>query len=386
MNNARKKICIVATIPMSLNVFMKPHIAMLAEQYDVTLIANGTDEDFSALVGEHVRVITVDIARAVSLMQDLLALLRLFKIFKDARFDAVHSITPKAGLLAMLAALAAGVPIRIHTFTGQVWANKSGVVRWGLKALDKLIAKCATGLLTDSFSQRLFLINEEIVQKEKIVVLGHGSVSGVDVERFKPNLAAKQLIRSDLAIPEHAIICLYLGRLNPDKGVQDLAAAFASFAAHIPHAHLLVVGPDESGVSQVLQKTLINCSNQYHRIGFTNKPEDYMAAADIFCLPSYREGFGSVLIEAAAVGVPALASNIYGITDAVVNGQTGMLHEPKHVTQIAEYLQKLINDHALRQAMSARGTARAKELFATQVLVNAMHDYYAPLLSEGASC
>ena len=386
MTHTRKKICIVATIPMSINVFMKPHIVMLAEKYDVTLIANGAEEDFSALVGEYVRVIPVNIARAVLLLKDLLALMRLFKIFKDERFDAVHSITPKAGLLSMLAALAAGVPIRIHTFTGQVWANKSGVVRWGLKALDKLIAKCATGLLTDSFSQRLFLINEKIVQKEKIIVLGNGSVSGVDVERFKLNPAARLRIRSGLAIPEHAIICLYLGRLNSDKGVQDLAAAFASFAANTPYAHLLVVGPDEGGMSEVLQKTLINCSKQYHRIGFTNKPEDYMAAADIFCLPSYREGFGSVLIEAAAAGVPALASNIYGITDAVVNGQTGMLHEPKNVTQITEYLQKLIDDHALRQAMSVQGMARAKELFATQVLVNAMRDYYAPLLREGASC
>jgi glycosyltransferase involved in cell wall biosynthesis len=386
MNNVRKKICIVATIPMSLNVFMKPHIAMLAEQYDVTLIANGSEEDFSALVGEHVRVIPIDIARAVSLMQDLLALLRLFKIFKDEQFDAVHSITPKAGLLAMLAALAAGVPVRIHTFTGQVWANKSGVVRWGLKTLDKLIAKCATGLLTDSSSQRLFLINQNIVQKEKLIVLGSGSVAGVDVERFKPNLAARQLIRSGLDIPEHAIICLYLGRLNADKGVQDLAVAFASFAANTPYAHLMVVGPDESGMSEVLQKTLINCSKQYHRIGFTNKPEDYMAAADIFCLPSYREGFGSVLIEAAAAGVPAIASNIYGIIDAVVNGQTGILHDPKNVTQIAEYLQKLIFNNSLRKSMSVQGMIRAKEMFATNVLVNAMRDYYAPLLPESTLC
>ena len=385
MTRTRKKICIVATIPMSLNVFMKPHIAMLAEKYDVTVIANGAEEDFSGLVGEHVRVIPVNIARAVSLTQDLLALMRLFKIFKSARFDAVHSITPKAGLLAMLAALAAGIPVRIHTFTGQVWANKSGVVRWGLKALDKLIAKCATGLLTDSFSQRLFLINEKIVQGEKIIVLGNGSVSGVDVERFKPNLAARQRIRSDLAISEDAIVCLYLGRLNPDKGVQDLAAAFASFAGHTPQARLLVVGPDEGGIGDILQKTLSSCSHQYHRVGFTNKPEDYMAAADVFCLPSYREGFGSVLIEAAAAGVPSLASNIYGITDAVVNGTTGMLHEPKNIAQIAEYLQMLINDKALRQAMSVQGIARAKEFFATQVLVSAMRDYYSPLLNKGAT-
>ena len=384
MTSSRKKICIVATIPMSINVSMKPHVDMLSELYEVTLIANGKVYDFSALFGEHMRAIPVNISRSVSLMQDLFALLRLFKIFKDEHFDAVHSITPKAGLLAMLAALVAGVPVRIHTFTGQVWANKSGVVRWGLKAMDKLIAKCATGLLTDSFSQRLFLINEKIVQSEKILVLGNGSVCGVDIERFSPNLVKRLQIRSELSIPEDAIVCLYLGRLNPDKGVQDLAAAFASFAANTPYAHLMVVGPDEGGMSEVLQSVLRNCSDQYHRIGFTNKPEDYMAAADIFCLPSYREGFGSVLIEAAAAGVPALASNIYGITDAVVNGRTGMLHEPKNVAQIAEMLQKMINDNLLRQNMSVQATVRVKELFATQVLVDAMRNYYSTLLNKGA--
>ena len=384
MTNKRKKICIVATIPMSINVSMKPHVDMLSELYEVTLIANGKAQDFSALFGEHICAIPVNISRSVSLMQDLFALLRLFKIFKGEQFDAVHSITPKAGLLAMLAALAAGVPVRIHTFTGQVWANKSGVVRWGLKALDKLIAKCATGLLTDSFSQRLFLINEKIVQSDRILVLGNGSVCGVDVDRFKPNLVKRLQIRSELSMPEDGIVCLYLGRLNPDKGVQDLAAAFASFAANTPHAHLMVVGPDEGGMSEVLQSVLRNCSDQYHRIGFTNKPEDYMAAADIFCLPSYREGFGSVLIEAAAAGVPALASNIYGITDAVVNGRTGMLHEPKNVVQIAEILQKMINDNVLRQNMSVQAIARVKELFATQVLVDAMRNYYSSLLNKGA--
>jgi glycosyltransferase involved in cell wall biosynthesis len=384
MTSTRKKICIVATIPMSINVSMKPHVDMLSALYEVTLIANGKKHDFSVLFGEQIFAIPVNISRSVSLMQDLLALLRLCKIFKHEQFDAVHSITPKAGLLAMLAALAAGVPVRIHTFTGQVWANKSGVVRWGLKALDKLIAKCATGLLTDSFSQRLFLINEKIVQPDKIIVLGNGSVCGVDVGRFKPNLVKRLQIRSELSIPEDGIVCLYLGRLNPDKGVQDLAAAFASFAANTPYAHLMVVGPDEGGMSEVLQSFLRNCGNQYHRIGFTNKPEDYMAAADIFCLPSYREGFGSVLIEAAAAGVPALASNIYGITDAVVNGRTGLLHEPKNVVQIAEILQKMINDNVLRQYMSVQAIVRVKELFATQVLVDAMRNYYSSLLNKGA--
>ncbi|MDP1523957.1 MAG: glycosyltransferase, partial [Methylotenera sp.] len=149
MQNNRKKICIVATVPYALVMFMKPHIAMLAEQYDVTLIANGVEQDFSTLLNENVRFVPVNIARKISLWRDVVSLFQLYRIFRKEQFDVVHSLMPKTGLLAMFAAFFVGVPHRIHTFTGQVWANKEGLARWGLKTLDKLIAKCATDLLTD---------------------------------------------------------------------------------------------------------------------------------------------------------------------------------------------------------------------------------------------
>ncbi|MBK6367970.1 MAG: glycosyltransferase [Polaromonas sp.] len=364
---------------MSLNVFMRPHIEMLAQDYDLTLIANGVANEFFVSNASGVKIMPVAIARDINLIHDLKALLSLAGIFRREKFDAVHSITPKAGLLSMLAATLTRTPVRVHTFTGQVWATKSGWVREGLKALDRLIAWCATSLLTDSPSQRAFLIQEKIVAPEKIRVLGYGSVAGVDVNRFKPNANARQQIRSELHIGESEVVCLYLGRLNPDKGVQDLALAFAQIASQVPTAHLVIVGPDEADMSTGIAQTLAACSAQYHRVGFTNKPEDYMAAADIFCLPSYREGFGSVLIEAAAAGVPSLASKIYGITDAVDDGKTGILHEPKQVEQIAQGLLTLIQNDQLRKSMATQAQERAYQLFGTAVLVEAMRDFYSQL-------
>jgi glycosyltransferase involved in cell wall biosynthesis len=361
--------------------FMKPHIKMLAEQYDVTLLANGVEQDFSTLLNENVRFTPVNIARKISLFLDMTALFQLYSIFRKERFEVVHSLTPKAGLLAMLAAFSAGVPHRIHTFTGQVWANKVGVARLGLKIFDKLVAKCATGLLTDSVSQSQFLIAQHIVEKEKIVVLGNGSACGVDAKRFKPNLTIRHQIRSNLSIPDSAIVYLFLGRLNKDKGIKDLAYAFAELAGNMPHAHLLVVGPDEGDMDTVLHSILAKYLAQFHSVGFTSKPEDYMACADIFCLPSYREGFGSVLIEAAAVGIPAVASRIYGITDAVVDGETGLLHQPKNIEEIKRALLTLSNDKGLREKMSKQAMDRAHDFFATDILVNGMRQYYKKLLN-----
>ena len=360
---------------------MKPHIVMLAQQYDVTLIANGMEQDVASMLGEHVRFIHVDIARKVSLWFDLVALFQLFCIFHKEHFDVVHSITPKAGLLGMLAAFSTGVSHRVHTFTGQVWANKKGMARWGLKAIDYIIAIFATRLLADSLSQRQFLITQHVVKKDKIVVLGNGSACGVDIKRFKPNLAMRRQVRSSLAIPDNAIVYLFLGRLNKDKGILDLAHAFSDLAGNLTDIHLLVVGPDEGGMDKALELILFKYKFLFHRIGYTNKPEDYMASADVICLPSYREGFGSAIIEAAAVGVPAVASNIYGLVDAVENGETGILHAPKNIQEISVALLTLAENNALRMRMSEQAMLRARELFDENIVVTAMVKYYQTLLS-----
>lgn len=382
MQNKRKKIAIVATVPYALVMFMKPHIVMFAEQYDVTLIANASVQDMSALLCPHVRLIPINFARKVSLWRDLTTLFQLYRVFRKEHFDIVHSLMPKTGLLAMVAAILARVPHRIHTFTGQVWANKKGVVRAALRWLDKLTACFATGLLTDSLTQRRFLIDQHIADDDKITVLANGSVCGVDIQRFKPDSTVRQAIRAKLNIPENAIVFLFLGRVNKDKGVQDLALAFAGLAGIVPDAHLIVVGPDEEGMDHKLRLILAECPDQFHRIGFTDRPEDYMASADILCLPSYREGFGSVIIEAASAGIAAIASNIYGLVDAVIDGDTGILHQPGNVDQIRQFMFTLINDTEMREKLAIKAKTRAHDMFSKELVVRAMRQYYADLTTQ----
>ena len=152
----RKQVCIVSTVPFVLKWFMTPHIKLLSNEYDITLITNGSDEDLSGLLDNSVSFIPMRIERNISIKNDLIALLKLWKLFKNSHFDSVHSIMPKSGLLSMLAAKMAGVPVRIHTFTGQVWANKYGLQREIFKFIDKVIVASATQILADSHSQRKF--------------------------------------------------------------------------------------------------------------------------------------------------------------------------------------------------------------------------------------
>jgi glycosyltransferase involved in cell wall biosynthesis len=222
------------------------------------------------------------------------------------------------------------------------------------------------------------MVAEGIVAATKICVLGDGSICGVDGERFRPDADRRATIRRAHGIPDGATVFLYLGRLNRDKGMLDLADAFAR--QDRADAWLLVVGPDEEGMHDAMQARLGASRDRCRFVGYTDRPEDYMAAGDVFCLPSYREGFGMVIIEAAAAGVPAIASRIYGITDAVEDGVTGFLHSPGNAEEISRKMAAMIGDAALRAQMGRAARERALRLFSRQAVTQAWLDFYRQLL------
>lgn len=371
------KICFVLTIPFTLNAFLRPHLERLSAIYDVTVCVNLSDSEVVPVVPERVRVVPLGIVRQIDVWADLKALVVLVRFFHRERFDLVCSMTPKGGLLAMIAARLAGVPHRVHCFTGQVWATRRGLWRWLLKSMDRVLARCATRALADSRSQRQYLIDEGVTEPGEIEVLANGSMAGVDTGRFRPDGNARSLIRTQLGIGHNACCLLFVGRLNREKGVADLIEAFNRLAPAFRDLHLLLVGPDEEGFDGRLQK-----SQRIHRVGYTKVVEEYMAAADVFCLPSYREGFGLVLIEAGAVGLPVVASRIYGITDAVVDGGTGLLHEPGDIADLASKLEILIRDASLQRALGDAGRHRAEAMFGEESVKKAFADFLQRLFDE----
>lgn len=324
----------------------------------------------------------VPIVRPIAPWSDIMALWVLYWLFKKNPPLVVHSITPKAGLLAMIAAWLARVPLRVHSFTGQVWITHTGTMRWMLKTADKVIAAMATDILVDSPSQRDFLIDQGVLTAERSSVLGTGSICGVNTTRFSPNKSVREVVRNELGVSFDSVVCLYLGRLNRDKGVLDLAIAFAQVAKKYPKAELWVVGPDEAFYYQQMALLLGKVKSQVKRVGFTNKPERFMQAADLFCLPSYREGFGSSVIEAASCGVPALTSRIYGLTDAVVEGKTGWMHEAGDVQELSQHLDRLF---ANPDELPVRGKAAreyVETFFAEEIVTDAMQNLYEHRLAQ----
>ena len=372
MNASRPRICYVVSSEITAAAFLREHIRRAADRYEVTVVANAANPGFLAALGLTASLRSLAIERRITPWRDARALLALYRLFRRERFELVHSVSPKAGLLAMLAACLARVPARVHTFTGQVWVTRTGVARRFLKFMDSLIVAFATHVLVDSPSQREFLLAQRVVSAAKSTVLGKGSISGVDGSRFKPDPQIRAALRAARGYRDGDVVFLYLGRLNRDKGMPDLARAFARVAATAPSVRLLVVGPDEGGTRASMQIALGQATGRVQFANYTDRPQDFMAAADVLCLPSYREGFGTVIIEAAACGVPAIASRIYGVT--------GILHAPGDTIALAAAMTRLAEDAAYRRALGEAARKRALADFPMAALTSALLDFYAKIL------
>ncbi len=382
----RERICIVVSDSRTVCAFLREQVRSLMETHEVTVVANGDDNKLLRSLIPGGELIPVAISRQIDLWRDLRALASLYSLFRERKFALIHSITPKAGLLSMAAGKLARVPVRLHTFTGQVWATRSGVFRSLLKLADKLTASLATGVLADSRSQFEFMAAEGVVDVLRGRVLGSGSIGGVDASRFRPNAEARRGVRVEAGIPEDATIFLFVGRLNRDKGVLDLARAFTQVAGRRVNTYLVCVGPDEGGMEAAMRGICSSCQERVRILGETRFPERYMAAADVLCLPSYREGFGAVVIEAAACGIPAVASRIYGLTDAVEDGVTGCLHQPGNWMELAALMESLMDDCAWRLRIGQQAQVRATIDFSSQRLTAALTAFYEEQLANASLC
>jgi glycosyltransferase involved in cell wall biosynthesis len=378
-----KRIGIVVSSPWTVKWFLMDQIEALSRSYEVCVILNLEKGDALPKLNAKVEVIAAPIVRNISVLHDLQAVLLLVALFFRKRFDAVHSVTPKAGLIAAISGVIARIPVRVHTFTGQVWVTRTGLARRVLKAVDKALARMTTHVLVDSPSQRDFLLREGVVSEKKSRVLASGSISGVDTIRFRPDAELRKKIRQLEGIPEDGVVFLYVGRLKVDKGALDLAQAFSRVGEYCGKAWLLIVGPDEEDLRPRMENVCSGVGRRLRFVGYTDAPEEYMAAADVLCLPSYREGFGSVIIEAASVGLPAVASNIYGIIDAIEPSTVEFLHEPGDIDALQSKMKQMIDDPQLREALGKKARARVHRLFAKRLVTSTLVGFYDSVVGSG---
>jgi glycosyltransferase involved in cell wall biosynthesis len=256
-----------------------------------------------------------------------------------------------------------------------------------MKLCDWIIGHLNTQCYADSASQRAFLINEKVVAASKISMLGAGSVGGVDLERFNLSVFGRErvaAIRRELGISRQSSVILFVGRLTKDKGIRELVSAFQMLHRDRKDVELILVGPFEPERDPLPQETLnaLSDNRNIHVIGFSPEPEKYMALADVFCLPSYREGFGSVIIEAAAMGLPSVASRVVGLVDAVVDGETGLLVPAKDAYALKQALMRMLSEPDMRRRMGRAARIRAARDFDSKSINQLMLEEYKKLVAR----
>jgi len=384
MKYSRKSLCFVSITPLTLSFFFRAHLSNLVKCLDVYAIHNFNDLRYCEDLDPRVRQIKVKLTRRISLFGDLLSVFELYHVLRRFRFDLVVSVAPKAGLVAMVAASLCGIKERIHIFQGEVWASRSGPMRLLLKSADRLTALLATRVLVVSKSELNFLITEGVLKAvDKAQVLGEGTICGVNLNKFRPNPDKRKEVRSALSIPNHAVICLFLGRLSKDKGLFDLALAFSGAAKEVHNLYLVITGPDEERIiGRVFQKIPTELQFRVRYTGFSYAPQDILSSADFLCLPSYREGFGMVILEAAAVGIPSIANDIYGIRDAIEAGRTGELVPVKNIKDLKSMMIIWSKNPSMLAEYGSLARSRVREKF-DQELVIKLYTQYFNVIAEG---
>lgn len=353
-------------------------LARMPADFEVCVVGQGVSLYRNSYPGT--TWVDINIDRKINLLSDLIALYELCRFLVSWKPDIVHSVMPKAGLLSAIAGFVCRVPVRIHTFTGQIWATKTGAARMFYYWLDRLVNSLNTICLTDSPSQSAFLHAHRISNSGKALpYLSKGSLSGVDVARFDLASFAGQAdqLRKELGISGANFVFTFIARKTREKGATDMLKAFAEVSGSHPEARLLFIGPDESdGEIEGLSKSNSGLFRNVLNVGVVDNHEVYLVISDVLCLPSYREGFGTIVIEAAALGVPAIGSDIPGLVDSIEDGRTGLLFPAGDVHALAILMADFLKNPEKYQEMRADAKARASKFFTADLLYGELKALY----------
>lgn len=376
------KVIRACTVPQSIG-FVVGMIPDLTKEYEVGVLSS-PGEEWAMLdkYGDAVKRLEVPMERHISPLRDLRSLWRLVRVFRRERPDMVHSMTPKAGMLCMLAAWITRVPVRVHMFTGLVFPTATGLKRRILMATDRLTCACATHVLPEGEGVKRDLLDNGITRKP-IKVLGYGNCRGIDLDRFDPTLSEVQAEAAKLRKPE-VFTFIAIGRLVGDKGINELVAAFSRLNRELPATCLILVGPQEKELDPLSPATLseIESNPAIEAVGNQADVRPWLAAADCHVLASYREGFPNVVIEAGAMGLPQIVTDINGANEIIINGRNGVIVPPKNADAIHASMSRMATDPAFRSVLAANARPLIASRYEQSYVRRCLKEYYKEILND----
>lgn len=392
----KTKIIRTATVALSLDYLLKGQFAFLNKYYEVVAVSGADAHLENVAKREGVRTASVSMQRAIRPLHDLVSLWHLYWLFKKEQPQIVHSITPKAGLLSMLAAKMAGVPVRMHTFTGLIFPSKKGIFQKVLIAMDRLLCWAATTIIPEGQGVKNDLITYKITSK-LLKVLANGNVNGIDTAYFSSeaiSVKEKENLRKELNLHLSDFVFIFVGRLVGDKGINELVEAFGRLDEEARrrlgeeatgrssfNCKLLLVGPFETKLDPLKTETLkaIETNPNIISVGFQQEVRSYFAIADALVFPSYREGFPNVVLQAGAMGLPSVVTNINGCNEIVQDDFNGLLIPAKDSNAVYEAMKEMVADKELYQKLKRNSRKRIVENYEQKVVWEAILEEYKKL-------
>lgn len=353
-----KKIVRITTIPASMRSLLKGQLKFMNQYYEVIGISGDGEALQEVRIKEGVRTEVVEMTRTISPIKDFIALFNLYSILKKEQPHIVHTHTPKAGIIGMLAAKMAGVPHRFHTVAGMPLLVASGPKRWLLNFIEKLTYTCATKVFPNSFGLQKIIINEGFATEEKLKVIGNGSSNGINTDYFNPDLFNEEELdnlKKDLNIHKNQFVFIFVGRLVSDKGINELVAAFDEFST-FQESKLILVGWREKHLDPLLQETeaVLKRNKNIIQVGYQPDVRPYLAIANVLVFPSYREGFPNVVMQAGAMKLPSIVSDINGCNEIIKDGENGLIIPVKNVQAIINSMSFFFKHPAELEEMSSK--------------------------------
>lgn len=369
-----KKIIRAATIGLSLNIFCKDLLRELADEgYEVVALSS-PDEDLREVEKrEKVRAVGVQMERRMSPLKDIVSLVKLVRVFADEKPDMVHSMTPKAGLLCMVASWMTGVPVRVHTFTGLVWPTAQGLSRRILMLTDKITCMCATHVVPEGEGVKLDL--QRCITKKEMKVLGYGNVRGINMDEWKRRVGRRDGLM---------LTFVFVGRIVRDKGVDELVAAFVKLNRIYSNTRLLLVGPYEEHLNPVQSGTkfLIDTCECIEAVGAQKDVRPFYEQSDVLVFPSYREGFPNVVIEAGAMELPSIVTDINGSREIIEDGRNGLIVPARDEQVLFEAMKWMVEHDEERKAMAAHARPMIASRYEQGYVRGCLKNYYKEIFAR----
>ncbi len=380
----KSKIIRVTTVPISMNIILKGQLAYMNEFYELVGVTGQDDKHFKDIAErEGIRMIPLPMSRTIRPYKDLLSLWAMFRLLQREKPQIIHTHTPKAGLIGMIAGWAAGVPVRLHTVGGIPWMESSGIKRKVLALVEKITYCFAHRIYPNSKGLAQFIQDEKLCPKEKIKVLGRGGSNGVNTDFFKSDPYLRRSMRSQYEIKDNEIILGFVGRIAREKGIVEWLEAYDKIKDKYPVKLLLVgVFEKENGIlsEEIIQKIMTDDNILY--LGRFDDVRPYYNMMDIFIFPSYREGFPNAVLEACSMSLPVIATNINGCNEIIIDKLTGLLIPPKSASALENAIITLLSNAELVSQLAKNSRENVVQNFRREKIWVALKDEYNYFLHQ----